>query len=439
MEKIIWVIVLYTMMAALDYVNIFLIYDKFLLVERKQTKNIRFFWIVWMFVISYIYGLQYADVLYNKVIALSIYIPYYLKMLPVLWSYFLRRRKDILIILFYQLLIATLSQSIYTFIDSDVDKIFYELFVYHICQVFTAILITVFLLILLFFRKNNIVKIYFEELSSFQYIIFCIALFSSNSFGAVTILRYPDDILFKVLSLFNVVMVCVLIGQIILVRESDTRKGKIIDVLDEQMEKITDYYNEVIEQENQTKKFRHDIRNLLLVLYSLVEQGEDDKALEYLDKMSDICRQTTKKYDTGNFIADTLLSAKSTAAEEICTEITFDGYIPSDIIENVDLVILLSNILDNAIEACEKMTGKKQISVESILQKQMWIISVKNPVDKEVKIRKNRIMTTKSNKELHGYGLQNMEKVTQKYDGNLKLSCKEGFFTARAMVVLRKK
>lgn len=436
MKSVLGVIVLYTIWTLLDFVNIFLIYDKFLLMERRPAKKTRFIWIPLMFLVSCLYGLIYTGLIFHKIIAACIYIPYFLKIIPVLWSYFPGRKKDILLVLFYYLLAATISQGMFALVNTNPGETFYGVFIYDICEVVTVAMITLFLLILLFFRRNNILKVYFGKLSIFQYITFCMALFVANLIEAEMIMLYVDDMLFKVLSIANIAIVVILMCQIILVRESDTRKGKIIDVLDEQMDKVIDCYNEVIERETQTKKFRHDIRNLLFVLHSLVEQGENEKALEYIEKLEDICRKTTKKYDTGNFAADTLLSAKAAAAEEWNTEIRFNGYIPCDF-ENVDLVILLSNILDNALEACEKINGKKSIFIESILQKRMWIISVKNPVAGNVKIQKNRITTTKANKELHGYGIQNMERIAKKYDGNLELRCEDGYFIARVMLLLK--
>ena len=366
-----------------------------------------------------------------------VYILYYFKMLPLIWWYFDRRIKDILFLLFYQLLIATVSQGIYIFFYGKYENLFYPMFVYELCELGTAFLITILLLLGLFFRKNNILKIYFGELTLFQYVLFCITLFIADFMQVSIIVLFCQQKFFKVLSMLNILAICILMVHLMLVRESDVRKGKVIDILDEQMDKLTGYYNEVIELETQTKKFRHDIKNLLLVLHSLVESGENEKALEYIEKMSDICKKTTNKYDTGNFVADTLLSAKSTVAESIETDIEFKGFIPSEM-GNVDLVILLSNILDNALEACEKIKGRKTIVIESILQKHLWILIVQNPTENIVKIKRNQIETTKSNKEMHGFGIQNMERVTQKYNGSITLECKEGVFTAKAMLQLKR-
>ncbi|MCF0130187.1 MAG: GHKL domain-containing protein [Pseudobutyrivibrio sp.] len=436
MQSVICVLIIYTIWTLLDIFNIFTIYDKFLCIERKsEIKKASLLWIPVILIISYIVGFNYAGVYYNKIVAKVIRRLVIFKIIPLLWSFFKKRYKDILIVLFYQLLIATASQGLYMFVVDIKYVGFYELFVFDLCQLSAAVLITLLLVVLLIFRNNNIIKVYFGELTTFNYIVFCIAIYVSNLIEAGIILLYPDDTLLKKISFLNVIMVGILICQLIFVRESETRKSKVIDILDEQMVKLTDHYNDVIEHETNTKKFRHDIRNFLLVLYSMVENKEIDESLEYIEKMQDICKTETNKYDTGNFIADTLIGAKSGLANKINTQIVFDGYVPSEL-ENVDLVILLSNMLDNALEACEKIEGSKLISIDSILEKKVWIIVVKNPIKENIKIQRNRISTTKSNREIHGYGIQNMERVAQKYDGNLTLECEDGIFCARAMLKL---
>ena len=115
---------------------------------------------------------------------------------------------------------------------------------------------------------------------------------------------------------------------------------------------------------------------------------------------------------------------------------TVTGNIPANRIEDVSLVILISNLLDNAIEAAKRVDGERKIEIQSILKKSVWILSVKNSCVQDVVIRENRIDTTKDNKEAHGFGLSNIERVTKNYSGKLQLSCKDKVFTARTTIML---
>jgi sensor histidine kinase regulating citrate/malate metabolism len=163
----------------------------------------------------------------------------------------------------------------------------------------------------------------------------------------------------------------------------------------------------------------------------MVRENQNDKALLYIEDLNEVCEQLKAKYNTGNFIADAILSAKDTRASMQNIDINFEGYIPSEKVKDVDMVIVLSNLLDNAIEACEKITGEKEIEIKSILQKKMWVLYVKNPSEEVNIINKNHIVTTKQEKMLHGFGLNNIERVAQKYNGNMQLEYEQGYFSSK--------
>lgn len=211
-----------------------------------------------------------------------------------------------------------------------------------------------------------------------------------------------------------------------------------IDILEEQIKKIVGYYDELNQKELKLKQFRHDQNNMLIALHSYIEKGKYERALQYIKKLETMYHSTTNSYDTGNFVADALLSSKARTAEQIKTKIDVNGIIPAQKIDDVDMVIFLSNILDNAIEACEKIKGEKVITIESVLNAQMWILTVKNPVNRKLNVKNNYMPTSKENKDIHGYGLANMERVVKNYDGVLKLQCENNEFIVRATFMINK-
>ena len=81
------------------------------------------------------------------------------------------------------------------------------------------------------------------------------------------------------------------------------------------------------------------------------------------------------------------------------------------------MVILLSNLLDNAIEACEKLDCNKVIRLKLVKEKQQMVLSVQNPVAVPVEIKNNDIQTGKGDKKNHGIGLKNIQMVLDKYGG----------------------
>lgn len=432
MINIFAVIILYIIWTILDFINLFIIYKYFFFVEKIKPKRSRVIWFFFMFMISLLLAFTdyYCD--YGKIQATLLFILFMLRMVPVIWQYFKRRYTDILIILLYNLIIPAISQGLYNITGSKGLNGFNEQFVYDKCQLFISFLFFLFLIFILILRKKNIINLYFIQLSVFQHIIFSIALFSADLLELETIYVFPDNDGIHFRTFFNVIIICILMGQIVIVKELDSRKQNVIELLNEQMNGVTESYNELVVLENQTKKFRHDIKNHLFILHSLVESNKNIEAIDYIEKMSDICQYSKQKFDTGNFFADALLSVKSRSAEDKNIIIQFEGYIPNHIIENIDMVILLSNLIDNAIEASEKVGKEKKIIINSLLQNSMWILIIKNPTLSSVPIINNNIETSKSDTMNHGFGIQNIKNVVKKYNGNVNFLFEKGIFTACA-------
>ena len=103
-------------------------------------------------------------------------------------------------------------------------------------------------------------------------------------------------------------------------------------------------------------------------------------------------------------------------------------------ISEEDLVILLVNLLDNAIEACEKLAENRVIQFKMVMEEKELVLSVRNPVKEAVRIRDRRIATGKSDKSRHGIGLSNVDTVIRKYDGTSVLKCDNGWFYFAAMI-----
>ena len=136
-------------------------------------------------------------------------------------------------------------------------------------------------------------------------------------------------------------------------------------------------------------------------------------------------------FDTGNGIADALLTDKSEKASAINAEIAFHGAIPQDALSPTDLCVILGNTLDNAIEACQKLDLKtdKTIAIDCNCRSGFLFLSISNPVSEKVIIHDNYISTTKENKTLHGFGLYSLQSVVKRYGGEVKLSSTDDCFT----------
>ena len=136
-------------------------------------------------------------------------------------------------------------------------------------------------------------------------------------------------------------------------------------------------------------------------------------------------------FDTGNGIADALLTDKQEKAVLQNTQIAFQGAIPPEALSPTDLCVILGNSLDNALEACQKLPDRddKTISVTSNCRGGFLFISITNPIAEKVTVRDNHIATTKENKTLHGFGLYSLHSIVKKYDGDVQLASTDKTFT----------
>ena len=103
-------------------------------------------------------------------------------------------------------------------------------------------------------------------------------------------------------------------------------------------------------------------------------------------------------------------------------------------IEDQDIALLLSNLLNNALEACQKCVDEKVIKVKLILEDDNIVLSVKNTYDGNVITSEGSYITTKKNKKNHGIGIKNMIQVIEKYDGYYSISYDERYFSFSCVI-----
>lgn len=101
-----------------------------------------------------------------------------------------------------------------------------------------------------------------------------------------------------------------------------------------------------------------------------------------------------------------------------------------------EIVTLLVNLLDNAIEACEKLEDGRTIQFKMMLEDGQLILSCKNPVKEKVDIEGKRVPSSKKDRFNHGIGLMNIDSVIRKNGGTSIIKCEDGWFYFSAMVPL---
>ncbi|MDE5993109.1 MAG: GHKL domain-containing protein, partial [Oscillospiraceae bacterium] len=168
-----------------------------------------------------------------------------------------------------------------------------------------------------------------------------------------------------------------------------------------------------------------DYINHMRSLISLLEMGQYEDAKEYVEKLVKTSPAQNCSYQTGNFLADAILTDKNDLCGEYA-KIVFYGFIP-DRLDNADLCVILSNALDNAAEACRNLGGQSSIEVYAQERQGYFALTVRNPTS-DNGTYSGIPETTKSDKLNHGFGLRNIEAAVKKYDGQICVKCENMVF-----------
>lgn len=187
---------------------------------------------------------------------------------------------------------------------------------------------------------------------------------------------------------------------------------------------ILNIYDHIMESQNSIRMWRHDVANHISVLDSLKISPElIAKTTELIDT------KTAAPVQTHNPVLDTLINLKIEKANEKKIDIRTEVFYPSSDnyeIENVDLICLFSNLLDNAIEAAEKVENKKRfIDLKVTPQYNLLYINIENSTDKAPKTDSGKYLSDKPNPSEHGFGTQIINKIVHKYAGEITCSNKK--------------
>lgn len=192
------------------------------------------------------------------------------------------------------------------------------------------------------------------------------------------------------------------------------------------------------EQENQDEMriLRHDLRNHLQVLQELCAGKHYDEALTYASKLSQKPVLTKSLHITGNKAADIVLSLKNEEAQKHGISLRCEGSFGMlERLEQVDVCTILSNLLDNALEAARGIPNG-EIMMRCVERKNYITLIITNPVKEDVRIVNNRIPTIKADTEKHGFGLSAVMRIAKKYHGECLLTCSGGVFTAKVILLV---
>ncbi len=200
----------------------------------------------------------------------------------------------------------------------------------------------------------------------------------------------------------------------------------------EQYQSQVAFYRMLEEQYSQMERVRHDLKNHIISLRGLLENHQWEKMESYLVRMMEEGNLGFSEDATGNKAVDAIIYQKRKQAEKEGISWECGIKIPKNLyVDEFDLCVLFGNILDNAIEACQRLPGEEYrfIHIQSGMIKKCFFIEVKNSANiSEI----GGSQKEKSNE--HGIGLLNIKDTVGKYNGVLNTEIKNKIFVISVLL-----
>ena len=235
------------------------------------------------------------------------------------------------------------------------------------------------------------------------------------------------------LSLIGVLLITLFTG-IVFLKNKTLEKEKELLIMRDTM--VTQKYTELEKAMEKNRQLSHDLKNHILVLKHFKMEENYEGIDKYIEEIEQNFFDIKRRVWTGNQVADMILEQKRTLAEQEGITFTIQAVpIAEWMFDDSDTCSLLGNLLDNAIEACMRMdeNADKWVSVKIENQKQLLFIKIENSVNEAPIMEKGRPVSVKRDKMRHGYGLKNVERILNKYDGTIAYLSRDKAFQIKLL------
>jgi len=180
----------------------------------------------------------------------------------------------------------------------------------------------------------------------------------------------------------------------------------------------------MLAREEQTRSLRHDIKHHLSLIEQLLDRQELEPAKKYLSELTGWTDKLNVKSDTGNDVLNIVINDVWRQSEDV--ELQWEGALPNNRLSDIEICILFSNILKNALESTLKCETDRIVKVQLRQANSALVLKCENPVSELVSYKNGRPVSTKES-GIHGIGLINVEEIVNKYSGTITYSSDEKF------------
>lgn len=199
---------------------------------------------------------------------------------------------------------------------------------------------------------------------------------------------------------------------------------------------LTDLYEQIREEHKAIAGIEHEYKNHMTIISSLAASRKIEELNEYLSEMKESAT-TVDVIDTGNAVCSALFNAKYAEAARKGIRVRFDISNLEDLaIKDEEMVIILSNLFNNAIEACEKCQSKKIIELKIDYSSDVLFIAFANTYNGKTIDRDKPQKEGKDASLMHGHGLSNIRQIVDSYGGQIDI-IQNDRFTVRLVIPCR--
>lgn len=309
----------------------------------------------------------------------------------------------------------------------------------HLGSVFSKVLTLILILILKKYFQNenikNLPNVYNIVLLMIpigsMYIVYNIFMLSVN----VGNKKYVNS---SLLSSVMILLLNIIVFKLYLSLSKEKELEKYNTVYEQQIELCNQHMQEKETVMMEYRNARHDLKNHFIVIMELIDSGNNAEAMSYLRRLVNIEPFGTNEISrTGNIIVDSLVNAKYSLSIKRKIDFEADIHIPMQLhFRGADICILLGNIIDNAIEASEKISDKRRyIKFYMRYDSGTLIIAVVNAYDgKLIRNREGKLISNKEDAKSHGIGLASVQRIVDKYNGQIIIETEDEMFRIKIIL-----
>lgn len=251
--------------------------------------------------------------------------------------------------------------------------------------------------------------------------------------------NFNDSILSLIfINLFILIVVSVMVW-LLLIKTSKNNRIRTDLLLSKQREEL--YKKSVLSTNEQLQKLseiKHDVRNNYLSIEMLISNGDYDRAKELCGNASEKFSIIYSSINTNNPVLNAIFNVELEKANSLDIDFNYNINDSLLFVQDTDIVSLVGNLCDNAIEYLSEVPkAKRKMQFDIIVHRDNYCIVCKNSIVSSVLNCNPELNTTKSDLSVHGKGIDILRRISKKYNGDMFYKEKDGFFVIN--IVLKNK